>query len=91
MSETTLQVRVPTPILQYGFDQNEIERRINEWLVFSLFTENHISSGKAAKLLNLSRVTFLTLLRARGIAYLNYTPEELEDEFEAVERFTPNA
>lgn len=83
MTETTFQVRVPTPLLQYGFDQAEIERRITEWLVLSLFTEGHISSGKAARLLNMTRVAFLALLRARGIAYINFSPEELAEELEA--------
>jgi predicted HTH domain antitoxin len=85
MTETTFEVRVPAPLLRFGFDQNEIQRRLTEWLVLSLFTEGHISSGKAARLLNLSRIEFLALLRARGIAYINYTPEELAEEFAAVE------
>lgn len=84
MTETTFQVRVPSPLLQYGLDQNEVQRRLIEWLVLSLFTEGHISSGKAARLLNITRVEFLALLRSRGIAYVNYTPEELDEEFEAV-------
>ncbi len=86
MTETTFQVRVPTPLLQYGFDQNEIQRRLIEWLVLSLFADGHISSGKAARLLNISRIEFLALLRARGIAYINYTPDELTEEFAAVEK-----
>lgn len=85
MIETTLQIHVPVPLLRLGFDQNEIQRRITEWLVLSLFTEGRISSGKAARLLNMSRIEFLALLRARGIAYINYTPDELADEFAAVE------
>ena len=84
MTETTLQVRVPTPLLRLGLDRNEIQRRITEWLVLSLFTEGHISSGKAARLLNISRIEFLAVLRARGIAHINYTPDELADEFAAV-------
>jgi predicted HTH domain antitoxin len=86
MTETTFEVHVPAPLLQYGFDQREIQRRLIEWLVLSLFTEEHISSGKAARLLNIDRVEFLGLLRSRGIAYLNYTPDELNEEFEAVEK-----
>jgi hypothetical protein len=39
MSETTIEVHVPTRLLQFGFDQNEIQRRITEWLILSLFTE----------------------------------------------------
>ena len=85
MLETTIEVHVPTHLLRFGFDQNEIQRRITEWLILSLFTEGRISSGKAARLLNLSRVEFLALLRARGIAYINYTPDELAEEFAAVE------
>ena len=85
MVETILQVRVPTPLLRLGFDQNEVQRRITEWLILSLFTEGHISSGKAARLMNMSRIEFLALLRARGIAYINYTSDELAEEFAAVE------
>jgi hypothetical protein len=35
MTETTLHVRVPTPLLNLGFDQGEIQRRVTEWLVLS--------------------------------------------------------
>ena len=85
MTDTTFEVRVPSALLQFGIDQTEIQRRLNEWLVLSLFTEGHISSGKAARLLNMSRVEFLALLRQRGIVYINYTPDELAEEFAAVD------
>jgi predicted HTH domain antitoxin len=52
----------------------------------ALFAEGRISSGKAARLLNISRVEFLALLRARGIAYINYTPDELAEEFAAARK-----
>lgn len=84
MAETTLEIRVPSDLLQLGITQQEAQRRIGEWLVLSLFTEGRISSGKAARLLNMSRVEFLALLRARSVAYVNYTLEELADEFAAV-------
>ncbi len=86
MTETILEIRVPEPLLQYGLDRNEIQRRVVEWLVLSLFTEGHVSSGKAARLLNMTRVEFLAVLRTRGIAYVNFTPEELTEEFAAVEQ-----
>ncbi len=85
MAESTVQVKIPKPLLQLGLDQEEIQRRVTEWLVLSLFTEGRISSGKAAHLLHITRIEFLALLRTRGIAYLNYTPEELAEEFAAVE------
>ena len=88
VQETTFEVRVPVPLVRLGFDQYEIQRRLSEWLVLSLFTEARISSGKAARLLNISRVEFLDLLRARGIAYVNFTPDELTEELAAVEFFS---
>lgn len=53
--------------------------------MLSLFAEGHISSGKAARLLSMTRLEFLGLLRTRGIAYVNYTAEELADELAAVQ------
>lgn len=85
MTEAVLKIRIPASLLQYGLDKDEIQRRMVEWLVLSLFTEGHISSGKAARLLGVTRVEFLALLRARGIAYINFTPEELAEELASVE------
>ncbi len=84
MADTAFEVRVPEPLIRYGYSPDEIQRRIPEWIVLSLFTEGYISSGKAARLLKVNRLDFLALLKSRGIAYLNYTPEELEEEFKAV-------
>jgi len=88
MSETIVEVRVPTLLLQLGLDRDEVQRRVTEWLVLSLFTEERISSGKAARLLNISRTDFLTLLRKRGIAYIDYSEDELADEFAAVDKLS---
>lgn len=85
MREATIEVRVPTNLLGFGLDQDQIEHRVTEWLVLSLFTESRISSGKAAKLLGITRIEFLHLLQLRGIAYIDYTAEELAEEFDAVE------
>ena len=53
--------------------------------MLTLFTDGLISTGKAATLLNLSRVEFLALLRKRKVAYIDYSPQELDEDFEAVE------
>lgn len=89
MSETTLEIRIPAPLLQLGIDREEVQNRVTEWLVLSLFTEERISSGKAARLLNMSRIDFLALLRKRGIAYIDYSEAELADEFAAVDKHSP--
>lgn len=85
MTEMTVEIQVPSSFSQLGFDRTEIQRRVLEWMALSSFTEGRISSGKAARLLNISRVAFLDLLRARGVAYVNYSAEELQDEFAAID------
>jgi len=85
MTETTLEIKIPADLLQFGLGRDEIQHRVTEWLVLSMFTEERISSGRAARLLGISRIEFLALLRDRGIAYIDYTREELEEEFAAVE------
>lgn len=91
MADTTFEIRISGDLLKFGLDENEIQRRISEWLVLSLFAEGHVSSGKAARLLGISRIAFLSLLRARGIAYINYSAEELADEFDAVRTLNAKA
>ena len=84
MSDTTVEIRIPPPLLQLGVDQAEIQDHLVEWVVQSRFLEGLLSSGQAARVLHFSRVQFLMWLRHRGIAYLHYSPEELAEEFDAV-------
>lgn len=70
-----------------GFNKGEVlSREAKKLMVFELFREGKISSGRAAKLLEINRLTFIELLAERGIPYLNYTREELKDEFSNVEK-----
>lgn len=86
MQEATVEIQVPNSILESIIDRNEIKRRVNEWLVFSLFVEERISSGKAASLLGISRIAFLKLLHERKIVYIDYSQEELAEELQMVEK-----
>ena len=49
MREATFKVRVPADLLAFGFSEEQVQSQIREWLVLSLFTEERISSGKAAQ------------------------------------------
>ncbi|MBI1792832.1 MAG: UPF0175 family protein [Chloroflexi bacterium] len=91
MLETPLNVQVPGKLLNLGLSQEEIQHRISEWLVFSLFSEGKISSGKAGKLLGLTRLEFIELLRVRGIAFINYSEDELKEELESVKKLAPKS
>ena len=89
MAQTSFSVDIPGNLLNLGIGQDEIQRRISEWLVFSLFSEGKISTGKAGKLLGISRLDFIQLLKTRGIAFINYSEDEIKEELEAVKKLTP--
>lgn len=84
MTSTILEIQLPAPLLRLGISREEISSRVAEWLVLSLFVEGRISSGKAGQLLGISRIEFLALLRKLGVAYVDYTEDELADEWQAV-------
>ena len=69
MQATTVEVSVPESLLQYGLGNEDVQQRVNRWLVLSLFTEGKVSSGKAANLLEMTRIDFLKLLHEQGLAY----------------------
>ena len=84
MNEAIFQISLPPKLLNFGFNQSQVQSKVTEWLVLSLYTDTKISSGKAADLLDISRIDFLKLLGKRGIAYIDYTAQELGEEFDAV-------
>ena len=86
MQEAIVEVRIPSELLQFGFHPQNIQQHLVEWLVFSLFKDERVSSGKAAQLLGITRLEFLELLRRRGVAYLDYSPDEIQEELDAVNR-----
>ena len=90
MAELSFQVNLPSSLGQYGFNQKEVQQQFLEWAVIRLFTGGQVSSGKAARYLNLTRVEFLDLLRTRGFAYVDYSPEEMSEEFKSVKLLKPN-
>lgn len=91
MREATIEVRIPGELLEFGLHPQMIQQQLIEWLVISLFREERISSGRAAKLLDITRIEFLALLRRQGIAYLDYSPDELADELESVHHLSIEA
>lgn len=91
MAESTFSVQIPNNLLKFGISKEEIQDRISEWLIFSLFSEGKISSGKAGKLLGISRLDFIKLLKTRGIAFINYSEDEIAEELGAVKKLEPKA
>jgi predicted HTH domain antitoxin len=91
MQSFALNITIPSAITQFGMSKEDIQNHIEEWLVLSLFTQERISSGKAAQLLNISRIEFLKRLHYYHINYFNYSVEELAEEFDAIKHLPLNS
>ncbi|MEB3336662.1 MAG: UPF0175 family protein [Leptolyngbyaceae bacterium] len=85
MGTTTIEIKIPSILLELGLDPDRVQIQVTEWMVLSLFRNTRLSSGQAAAILNLDRVEFLKLLKDYGIPYLDYSEAELIEEFQAVQ------
>jgi len=88
MQTVTLQVTLPKKLLTYGLGKEDVNREVGKWLVFSLFRAARVSSGKAASLLGMTRRDFLELLDREGIAYFDYSEQEMQAELASARELT---
>ncbi len=68
-----------------GFSKGEAEEAIKEFSVLGLYLEHKISAGKAAELLGTRKREFIRLMARKGIAYFDYSEQELANEFRAAD------
>jgi predicted HTH domain antitoxin len=90
MSTFTLEVQLPEALHELGFDDEEIGREVPALLVMKRFREGAISSGKAARILAMTRREFLERLAREGFPVYDPTDEELAQELQSV-RSLPSA
>jgi predicted HTH domain antitoxin len=84
-STRTFRIEVELPsdlIIALNRPIPELTQDIKTWVVLALFLEGHISSGKAAELLQMTKSDFLDLLDQRHLPYLDWNEEELHRELE---------
>ena len=92
-----MEVRVETMVLKVtlpkalysrlGFSRGEAEEAIKEFSAPGLYLVHKISAGKAAELLGIRKIEFIRLMARKGIPCFDYSDEELENEFRAVDEW----
>lgn len=83
VDENTLLLSIPYPndlLLSLKETQDEFEAEARLLLAVKLFELGRVSSGMAAKVAGLDRVSFLFALGRFGISPLGQTPEEVEQD-----------
>lgn len=88
VSDVVVEVRLPQALLAgSGLTRKEVSSALLKSYIISLYRHDRISSGKAASLLGVHRLTFIRMLAEEGIPYLDYTSEEFDREIEAVRQW----
>jgi predicted HTH domain antitoxin len=68
-----------------------LEGYAEELMVLELYRRRQISSGKAAELLGMERVTFIQYASRLGIAFFDMSEEELATELANLEQWTQSS
>ncbi len=89
MSTFTLEVQFPEALHALGFGDEEICREVPVLLVMKRFREGAISSGKAARILGMSRREFLDRLAREGFPIYDPSDDELAQELQTVRSIQP--
>jgi len=66
--------------------KKDLPERIKELSVLELYRRNEISSGKAAKLLDMERFEFVKYSSRLGIPFFDISKEELRRDIESARR-----
>ncbi len=64
-----------------GTTPSELEAQIRLMAALKMFELGKLSSGKAAQLAGMPRVLFFEMCGRYQVPLVNYSPEELEEEF----------
>lgn len=90
MNETKVTISVTLPqalLFEAGLSQKAASEALLRAFVLSLYRQDRISTGKAARLLGLHRMAFIHLLAEENIPYLDYTQDELEAEIATLKQW----
>lgn len=89
MSTFTLEVQLPDALRELGYGDEEIRREAPVLLVVKRFREGAISSGKAARILGMTRREFLERLACEGVPVYDPSDKELAQELQIVQNTSP--
>jgi predicted HTH domain antitoxin len=90
MSDTLVMLQIPfsKDLAALLGTQSQAAEKARELIILGLYQENRISGGKAAELLGLTRLGFVSLLTRKGIDYFHLTPDEWAEEVATVKAWS---
>ncbi len=88
MNSIKIEIEMPEEALRY-IDQKDknYQKKVQELLMYQLIKEDKISYGKAAEILEMSKIEYITDLSKMGIAYFDSDIAEVLDDVETINSY----
>jgi len=86
----TITIEVPDSIAEQYVTWEELKDSIYESMVIREFQKGLLTIRESAQILGLTYEGFIEWLGARGLSFVNATPQELEDSYNNFEEFMQN-
>lgn len=86
--DIVVEVKLPRSLFaNSGMTRQEASDALLRSYVLTLYRHDKISSGKAAQLLGVHKMSFIRMLSEEGIPYLDFTKDELDQDVEALSQW----
>ena len=86
-----MKLEIEIDVADDAADKAQLREHLRKEAILALFADHKIPAGKAARELGLTRISFMELLKQRGIPYVTYTTEDWESDTRAIEEFFAKA
>ena len=83
MDTIRIELEIPRVLAEYiDINDKDYKKKINQIMLYDLIKNEKISIGKAAEILGIRKIDFITELGKMEIPYFDYTIEELIEDVE---------
>ena len=83
-----IEISIPESMIEYmGLADEDSERLRNAMILYPYVQNGTISNGKAAEMLEISKIELIELYGKMGLPYFDETPDELDEELAALKSF----
>ena len=81
MESVKIEIEVPKTVLDYiDYNSKDNQSKLRELMMYQLIKEDKISFGKAAEILGMNKITFITNLGKLGIPYFDSSIDEVMED-----------
>ena len=88
MESVRIEIEVPKSMLKYvDYNNKDNQNKLRELMLYQLIKEDKISFGKAAEILGVDKITFITDLGKMGIPYFDSSIDEVIEDAKNAEMF----